>query len=269
MAETGSVKFLTDTGIPLTVHLTPDNFIGDTVFYIIPAGGFKVIQTDGSPSSQNVGWALVTPSATNTPVGAGVFSFTQGGTLVTESGIPAAVPTTHARIYVDKTVSAAGTHNTGLAIANPSQAQGLNVTISAFQMDGVTPVGSSAGPVSLNVLGHAAKFADQFINGLPNGFTGVLDISASSPFVALTLRSLNNTRLPSSDFLLTTFPTADLNQISANPLIFPQIADSGGYQTQIILLNTSNSSSNVTVNYFDGNGQPLALKRGGGHPSTC
>ncbi|MBZ5534925.1 MAG: hypothetical protein LAO31_03135 [Acidobacteriia bacterium] len=261
VAETGSVKFLTDTGIPLNVHLT-DGFIGSTDSYLIPAGGFKVMETDGSPSSQNVGWALVTPSATNTPVGAGVFSFTQGGTLVTESGIPAAIPTTHARIYVDKTISAAGTHNTGLAMANPSLTQSLNVTISAFQMDGVTPVGSSAGPVSLNVLGHAAKFADQFINGLPNGFTGVLDISAASPFVALTLRSLNNTRLPSSDFLLTTFPIADLNQVSANPLIFPQIADSGGYQTQIILLNTSNSSSNVTVNYFDGNGQPLALKSG-------
>jgi pseudomonalisin len=264
VAETGSVKFLTDTGIPMSVHLT-DGSIGISSFpYLIPGGGFRVMETDGSPSTQNVGWALVTPSATNTPVGAGVFSLTQGGILVTESGIPAAVPTTHARIYVDKTVSAAGTHNTGLAIANPTQPQSLSVTINAFQLDGVTPVGSSVGPVLLNGFGHTAKFADQFINGLPSGFTGVLDISASSPFVALTLRSLNNTRLPSSDFLLTTFPIADLNQISLNPLIFPQIADSGGYQTQIILLSTSNSNSNVTVNYFDGNGQPLALKSGRG-----
>lgn len=262
VSETGLVKFLTDTGIPLNVHLTDDSVGSSSFPYLIPAGGFRVMETDGSPSSQNVGWALVTPSSTNTPVGAGVFSFTQGGTLVTESGIPAAVPTTHARIYVDKTVSAAGTHNTGLAIANPAQPQSLSVTINAFQLDGFTPVGSSAGPVVLNGFGHTARFADQFINGLPSGFTGVLDISASSPFVALTLRSLNNTRLPSSDFLLTTFPIADLNQISPNPLIFPQIADSGGYQTQIILLNTSNTTSNVTVNYFDGNGQPLALKSG-------
>jgi len=95
---------------------------------------------------------------------------------------------------------------------------------------------------------------------LPAGFTGVLDISSPQPFVALTLRSLNNAR---EDFLLTTFPLADFNQIAPNPLIFPQIVDSSGYQTQIILLSTSsNSASAVTVNYFGDNGAPIALKSG-------
>jgi hypothetical protein len=95
-----------------------------------------------------------------------------------------------------------------------------------------------------------------FISGLPSGFTGVLDISAPSPFVALTLRSLNNAR---NDFLLTTFPAADFTQAVVGPLVFPQIADGKGYQTQVILLNTSSTPSTVSVNYSGNDGSPLQL----------
>ncbi len=257
-AETGTVQLFTDAGASLSVRLV-DGTTGSSIAYNIPPGGFRVIQTDGSPTSQNVGWALVTRSTGNSPVGAGVFSLTQGGILVTESGIPAATPTTHARIYVDKTVGAAGTHNTGLAIANPAQGSSLNVTINAFQLDGITSAGGS-GPVPLNPLGHAAKFADQFIAGLPSGFTGVLDISAASPFVAVTLRSLNNTRLPSSDFLLTTFPIADANQAPPNPLLFPQIANGGGFKTQIILLGV-NGAATTSLSFFGDAGTQITLSK--------
>jgi hypothetical protein len=186
-----------------------------------------------------------------TPAGAGVFELTQGGILVTESGIPSAVPTTHARIYVDTS----GGHDTGLAIANPS-GWPMTVALSAFQADGVTPAGSSNGSVQLSGSGHTAAFAGQFITGLPAGFTGVLDISAAQPFAALTLRLLNNAR---GDTLLTTFPIADFNQTPVAPLVFPQIANGGGYQTQFILLNTSGSVSTVTVNFAGDNGTPIAV----------
>ncbi len=84
-----------------------------------------------------------------------------------------------------------------------------------------------------------------------------MDISAPQPFVALTLRSLQNSR---GDFLLTTMPIADLRQTpTTSPLVFPQIADSGGYQTQIILLSTAGSST-VTVDYFGNDGAPVIVE---------
>jgi hypothetical protein len=46
--------------------------------------------------------------------------------------------------------------------------------------------------------GHAAFFAGQAISGHPPEFAGVIDISAHSPFAALTVRSLTNSR---GDFL--------------------------------------------------------------------
>ncbi len=217
--------------------------------YSISPGGVFVFETDGSPSTTRGGWAQVTPdSGTSAPVGAGVFSYSQGGILVTQSGIPAATPTTHARIYVDTT----GQHNTGLAIANPSETS-LNVGITAFQSDGTTGAGS--GSVPLVPLGHAAAFAGQFIAGLPSGFKGVLDITAPQPFVALTLRSLENSR---GDFLLTTMPIADFNQAPAAPMVFPQIVNGGGYGTEIILLSTAGGST-VAVDYFGNDGSPIIV----------
>jgi hypothetical protein len=253
--ESGKLRLYRDNGSPFQVR--PVGGEPAALFpYEIPPGGVFVFETDGSPSSTGSGWAQVIPdSETSTPVGAAVFSFSQGGILVTQSGIPSATPTTHAHVYVDTT----GQHNTGLAIANPA-GTALSVSVTAFRPDGSTRAG--LGTVPLVALGHAAAFAWQFIQGLPSGFTGVLDISAPQPFVALTLRSLQNSR---GDFLMTTMPIADLSRTPTSPLVFPQIADSDGYQTEIILLSTSGSST-VTVDYFGNDGAPVIVE--GAEPSS-
>jgi hypothetical protein len=106
--------------------------------------------------------------------------------------------------------------------------------------------------------GHDAQFADQLITGLPVGFTGVLDISSTTPFAALTIRSLINER---GDFLITTFPIADANRAAPSPIVFPQIADGGGYVTQFILISTSESSS-TTLSFYGDDGTPLTLDVG-------
>jgi hypothetical protein len=179
-----------------------------------------------------------------------VFSYNPGNFLVTESGIPAAVSTTHARIYVDMS----GGHSTGLAIANPTNAK-ASIIITAFQSDGVTGIGTSQGPLQVAANGHEAHFADEFIAGLPAGFTGVLDIVSSTPFAALTMRSLYNER---NEYLLTTFPIADMTRGAPAPIVFPHIADGGGYVTQFILIGAGGASS-VTLNFYGEDGKPLPV----------
>ncbi len=75
--------------------------------------------------------------------------------------------------------------------------------------------------------------------------------------MALTLRSLLNAR---SDFLVTTFPIADLTRPAPFPVIFPQAADGSGYQTEFIFI-AAGGAVFVTLNYFGDNGQPLRLDR--------
>jgi hypothetical protein len=62
------------------------------------------------------------------------------------------------------------------------------------------------------------------------------------------------------DFLLTTFPVSDLNRFPAAPVIFPHLADSGGYVTEFILFGTGRASTQ-RVNFFDGAGIPLPVGR--------
>jgi hypothetical protein len=42
--------------------------------------------------------------------------------------------------------------------------------------------------------------------------------------------------------------------------MFPQIADGGGYQTQVILLSTS-GAVNTTLSFFGDDGSPLAVEK--------
>jgi sugar lactone lactonase YvrE len=248
--ETGTFQILDDLGAPLVVNQVGGT--ADSSFkYSIPSGGAFRFQTDGFQATTKVGWVQLTPDAgTSTPVGAGMFGYNPGNVLVTESGIPAAASTTHARVYVDLS----GGHDTGLAIANLAAA-GANVFIRAYQSDGTTGIGTSQGPLPLPAKGHSAKFAGEFVTGLPAEFTGVLDIRSAMPFAALTMRSFSNER---ADFLLTTFPIANVNSAAPSPIVFPQIADGGGYVTQFILLSPGSASS-TTLNFYGETGVPLAV----------
>ncbi len=257
--EAGTVRFYDNKGSPLAVRMTSGTS-GTQFRYNIPGGGHLHLVTDGSPAGANIGWAQLTPDTGSTsPVGAGIFSLTQNGTLVTESGVPAATPTTHACIFVDKS----GGHDTGLAIANPGDSA-LSVTARAFRADGVTSAGNGPASVAVAALGHDARFVGQIISGLPDGFTGILDLNSPTPFVALTLRSLVNAR---NEFLIPAFPLADVNKAPPTPLVFPQIADGGGYQTQFVFLNTSGRDSAVQLMFFGEDGQPLMVSQSSGGTS--
>jgi hypothetical protein len=248
--EAGIIEMFDDAGRPLTLRET-GGIAASTFSYSIPPGGTFVLQSDGSSNEAQVGWVLLTPHpGAPSPVGAGMFSFSPAGILVTESGVPSATPTTRARIYVDKS----GGHDTGLAVANPGASVG-RIVFQAFQNDGSTPAGEGVAVVDIPSKGHSAKFVGQLISGLPEGFTGAVQVDSTTPFVALTLRSLSNAR---GDFLLTTFPIADANQPAPAPIVFPQIADGGGYRTQFIFISPSGSAT-ITVNLLDDAGSTLEL----------
>jgi hypothetical protein len=165
---------------------------------------------------------------------------------VSEAGIPSASPVTHARIFVDLS----GKLNTGLAIANLTNLES-GVTVRAYGRDGVSPAGSGQSPILLQPRGHRSGFAGELVDGLPAGFTGVLDISSAAPFAALTLRSLVNER---GDFLMTTLPVADQSAAAPYPAVFPHLANGGGYTTQFILVGVGGAVDGSLV-LFDESGE--------------
>jgi pseudomonalisin len=250
--ESGTLQILDNNGIPMIVNQVGGRADSSFKYFIQPNGAFR-FQTDGSPADVKVGWVRVTPDAGNpAPVGSGVFDYNPGSILVSESGIPMAASTTHARVYVDLS----GNHNTGLAIANLTGAAAA-ISVNAFQSDGTTRVGASQGALQLAGNGHDARFADQFISGLPAASRGVLEISSTTPFAAITLRTLYNER---NEFLFTTFPVAYEDQPAPSPIVFPEFADGGGYVTEFILLSAGGASA-TTLNFFSEDGNPIAVAK--------
>jgi enterochelin esterase-like enzyme len=248
--EKGYLDICDNAGLPLVIR-SVDGAAASSFRYSIPPGGVFRFQTDGSSEGQKTGWVQLIPDrANNTPVGSGVFGYNPVNVLVTESGIPSVLSTTHARIFVDLTQN----HNTGLAIANLGGAA-ANPAIRAFRTDGVTSASLSPGLLPLAGFGHDAKFADQLFPGLPADFTGVLDISSPTPFAAITVRSLYNER---KDFLLTTFPIADVTRSAPSPIVFPHIVDGGGYITQFILLS-SQGAAETSLNLYNDSGKQFAV----------
>jgi hypothetical protein len=255
--ESGTVKFVDNSGSPLDVRL--EGRLSPTSQYsyaIPPQGAFRLV-TDGSASNITTGSAIVVPSEGPTPAGAGLFSYLPGGILVTESGIPCAASTVQARVFVDT----ANGHDTGLAIVNTSGGR-ESITLSVRGLDGQTAAGS--GILTLSAGGHVARFVREVIDGgLPKEFKGVLDIFSNSSFAALTLRSLTNSR---GDFLLTTFPVADVKVSAPAPIVFPQIAAGEGYRTEFVFLSTGAEAVGY-MDYFGDKGSPIPI--GVGPTPTC
>lgn len=248
--ESGTLRIRDNNGNPLVVNQAAGT-AGSSFRYSIPKGGAVRFQTDGSAANGKTGWVQLTPDpGTATPMGAGLFGYNPGNYLLTESGMTAVGATTHARIYLDMS----GGHNTALAIVNPTDS-GASIGVSAFRTDGASAIGTSKEPLPLPAEGHDAKFADQLIAGLPAGFIGVLDVTSTTPFAALTMRSLDNER---NDFIVATFPVADMTRGAPAPVVFPQIADGGGYATQFILI-AAGGLSNVALNLYGPDGKPLPV----------
>jgi hypothetical protein len=201
------------------------------------------------------GWLQIVPDTSFAPAAFGILSYTQNGVLVNQTGIPTVLPTNHARIYIDLLNG----HATGLALANPGSTP-LSFSAVAYSADGITQEGTTRGPFTIDANGETAAFADAFVAGLREGFTGMLDISSSSgSFIPLSLRALTNER---NEFLISLFPVADLTRPAPWNVIFPQIAAGGGtdqYETEVILIGTG--YARVVLNYRSDDGSPLSIAR--------
>jgi len=152
-------------------------------------------------------------------------------------------------------VDLSGGHDTGLAIANLADTS-ATITVAAYLSEGAfLPIGTSRGPLQLAGYGHAAKFATELISVCRLVYRRARHHSRRHLSAALTLRSLNNER---NDFLMTTFPVADVNHTAPSPVVFPQIADGGGYVTEFVLARCRRASK-TTLTFFDTEGRPARV----------
>lgn len=262
-AMAGTVQFLgqgTTSAPAQPISVSIGTQVSSSFSYTIPARSSTKLQTSGSMSAVRAGSVRVTPAAGGkTPSGIAIFFFRNGGVTVAEAGVSAARTGLAFRLYAEVSDAASGSIQTGIAITNPA---GVNVSVS-FELHSLSgaPTGIT-GSYSVPANGQVALFLSQLpgFGALTAPFQGVLRISTGSVtgISVVGLRGRNNER---GDFLITTTPPVDEASPSVNGLLlFPHLADGGGYTTQFVLFSgTAGQTSSGTLRFYAQNGNALSL----------
>src|SRR5262245_41926834 len=173
------------------------------------------------------------------PSGLAILDYRQNGILISETGVPASVPALKGRIFVEIGTGV----NTGFAIANPNDTA---AKVSFFYTDR-SGTDSAAGTLTIPAHGQIARFLNEAPFSLPQSAVGTFTFSSDVPISATALRGLVNKR---SEFLMTTLPVADLEELSPATTFLPLVADGGGWSTQFALVNPSDDRISGTMSYF-------------------
>ncbi|MDA2935577.1 hypothetical protein MYX82_14765, partial [Acidobacteria bacterium AH-259-D05] len=254
-SASGQIQLFADSGSPLELEL--DGITGSAFPYQIEANGTFRGQLSSS-GTVTVGYAVVTlDEGIQTPAGSAIFQFTANGSVLSEAGVAAILPTTVARIFVDN----AGTQ-TGVAIASPGNPQTI-VTFALLTRNAGVSIEQTTR--TLPAQGHLAVFADELFD-LPPGFTGLMEITSSVPLVPITLKLTVNQR---NHPILTTLPISDLTRlVEADSLIFPQIGFGdavgvGKLSTRLLLINTDTGKPTTgMLSFFQSDGTGLVVPLG-------
>ncbi|HYR84529.1 MAG TPA: NHL repeat-containing protein [Terriglobia bacterium] len=227
-------------------RVAPSN---STAFRIPDLGGLSV-RTTGDAGSLVVGYGRIQPDSTSTtPAGVAIFGLRQGNVLVTEAGVPASPAISSGRICVEVNERV----NTGLAIANPNN-QAADISFYFTDQNG-NNLGNETATIPAN--GQIAAFLNQSPFNGGSSVTGTFTFNSSVPIFAVALRGLTNER---GEFLITTLPVADLSAVpTSTPAAFPHFADGGGWTTQFVLVNPTDSALTGTVLFRDQSGQNLII----------
>jgi hypothetical protein len=193
-------------------------------------------------SGMTVGYGTIQAAAgKTTPSGIAVFSYRPNGVLISETAVPASPLRQNGRIYAESS----GAVRTGIAIANP----GDQDAVISFYFTDKNGVDFSAGSTTLPAHEQFASFLDQAPyhgSAAAQSFT----FTSSVPVGAIALRTFLNER---GEVLLTTLPVASLSSAAVNifgsdsTTILPHFAAGGGWTTQVLLVNPTDSTLNGTV----------------------
>jgi hypothetical protein len=124
---------------------------------------------------------------------------------------------------------------------------------------------AGSGSISIPAKGQLAAFLNEDPFNLGNSFFGTFTFTSTVALAATALRGLTNER---GDFLITTLPVFETDAPPPASPTIPQVADGGGWITQIFLTNPTSVAVNGTMQFVNQAGQvidslPYSLAAGG------
>jgi hypothetical protein len=213
--------------------------------YEFPDPGGLSLSTTGTAGTTTVGYASVQNSAGSiSPLGISIFGIRRSNVLVTEAAVPTSPLIQSGRIYAEVSSPV----NTGLAIVNPNN-QPADV---AFFFTDSNGQNSGNNTVNIPAKGQLGRFLNESPYNSRSFVRGTFTFSSSVPVSVVALRSFTNER---GEVLITTLPVSSLSAVVEPTVVFPQLADGGGWSTQIVLVNPTDDIMSGTIRFF-GQGNP-------------
>ena len=209
--------------------------------FSIPDRGGQSITSGGSADTLRVGYGRIRADAgSSTPAGIAIFQFRNSeGVLISEAGVPASEPVQEGRIFAEVNDPV----NTGLAIANPND---VPATIQFYFTD-TSGTRFADGRLELGAHQQTAKFLDQAPFNGGSSVLGTFTFTASVPVAVVALRGFTN---EDGEFLMTTLPVAPLSPAATETVYIPHFAAGGGWVTQAILVNPTDSTITGTIGFL-------------------
>lgn len=242
----------------------------DQVTVKLSPGGAGTTSTLGSTGALAEGYAITANSGA-APYGTAVFSYRQNNVVVAEVGVPASPPTVSMRFFIESRTAVPPVVGpgvistyTGFAAVNMGTA---TANINLKLRDGLGNILAQGSIPPLGKNKHISVFPHELAPGfvLPAGFVdngeGTLELTSDQPLSGIAIRGTANQR---GEVLVSTTPVGDLSQpLPSGAQSFAMVADVAGYQTTLILMNTSGGTESGTVFFYSNSGAPLMLKRKG------
>ena len=212
-----------------------------TESFSFPDLGGWATTSSGTAETVRVGYGRISADAGSaTPSGIAIFQFRDSeGVLISEAGVPATKLIQEGRIFAEVN----GPVNTGLALANPNG----ETAIIRFYFTDTQGTDFGSGSFELGALQQTAKFLDEPPFNGGSAVRGTFTFESSVPIAVTALRTFTN---EAGELLVTTLPVAPLSPASEETVYFPHFAAGGGWVTQVILVNPTDSTITGTVGFL-------------------
>jgi hypothetical protein len=220
---------------------------GSTLFVLGGDSGFSHFTSGIAPSVQ-VGYGTLHGVSGSIASGMAIIDFRDSGTLVSEAAFPPSSMIGSGRLSVEMSASV----NTGLAIANPNSD---SVTLKFYFTDGLGAqlyASQTLIPANSQFMAFLNQppfspppQSPQSVIGLRSART--FTYTASKPIAVAALRSLTNER---GEFLMSALPVVSLNSTNSSPVMLPVYADGGGWSSQVVVINPTDSTITGSLQFF-------------------
>ncbi|HYK91932.1 MAG TPA: DUF5060 domain-containing protein [Acidobacteriota bacterium] len=245
-----------------TLSVTLPSFQGDIAFKVnrgmestwgaVPRSAKAWIVGDDSGDVRVLYSFLRSTPGFSDGLGGAVLTISDGQSAASELTVPALGLS--ANFWTIAEISAPS--HTGLALVNPASVS-TNVLLILYRDNGEQ---AATHALALAPGEHVAKFLvepDWFGQTLAP-FRGTLAVRSDQPICALALRGTHNAQ---GQFIMTSIP-AGSDEFPQSAEVLPQVADGGGYQTELLMLNSSDAplTGRLTFRKSDGSAWLLAIQ---------